>query len=93
MTEIIVALIGAIGVVAVGYLEHGRRSSKKRWEQNSVEHGHVIDKIEMIGQSLGISIDRVEETALRTEHKLDKHLNDHLTGKLEDGKEKGRRRK
>lgn len=93
MTEIVVALIGTIGVVAVGYLEHGRRASNARWEQNSKDHGHVIDKIETIGRSLGISIDRVEETALRTEHKLDTHLNDHLTGKLSHGKEKERRRR
>lgn len=92
MSEIVVALIGAAAVVAVGYLEHGRRTSNARWRQNSEEHGHVIDKIESIGKSLGISIDRVEETALRTEEKLDQHLNDHLTGRLEDGKEKRRRR-
>lgn len=93
MTEVIVALIGAVAVVAVGYLEHGRRANNARWEQNSLEHGHVVDKIETIGRSLGISIDRVEETALRTEHKLDQHLNDHLTGKLANGKEKERRRR
>lgn len=92
MTEIITALIGASAIVAVGYLEHGRRLNKRRWDKNSEDHNHVIDKIEMIGQSLGISIDRVEETALRTEKKLDQHLNDHITGRLEDGKkEKGRR--
>ena len=92
MTEIITALIGASAVVAVGYLEHGRRTNKKRWDKNSEDHGHVVNMIERMGQSLGISIDRVEETALRTEKKLDQHLNDHLTGKLEDGKEKRRRR-
>lgn len=86
MNEVIVALIGAAAVVAVGYLEHGRRASNARWQQNTVEHSHVMDKIEMIGSSLGISIDRVEETALRTEKKLDTHLNDHLTGKLTSGK-------
>lgn len=93
MTEIIVALIGTIGIVAVGYLEHGRRANNLRWEQNSQDHGHVMDKIEATSRSLGISIDRVEETALRTEHKLDTHLNDHITGKLSHGKEKERRRR
>jgi isochorismate synthase EntC len=93
MTEIVVALIGTVGVIAVGYLEHGRRANNARWEQNSVEHGHVVDKIETIGRSLGISIDRVEETALRTEQKLDQHLNDHLTGKLRDGKKEKEQRR
>ncbi|NBS92141.1 MAG: hypothetical protein EBT27_00060 [Betaproteobacteria bacterium] len=93
MIEVAVALIGAVAVVAVGYLEHGRRANNARWEQNSVEHGHVVDKIETIGRSLGISIDRVEETALRTEHKLDQHLNDHLTGKLHNGQKEKRRQR
>lgn len=86
MTDVLVAVIGAVAIVVVGYLEHGRRSSNSRWTQNTIEHGHVVDKIEMIGSALGISIDRVEDTALRTEKKLDTHLNDHLTGKLANGK-------
>lgn len=82
MEAIIVAAIGAIGAVAVGFMEHGRRSSKSRWEENKADHNYVVDKIEQLGKSLGTSIDRVEDTALRTEVKLDQHINDHVTGKL-----------
>jgi hypothetical protein len=97
VTEVIVAVIGLVGVVIVGYFEHGRRSSNARWAQNSIEHAHVIDKIDAMGRTLGISIDRVEETALRSEAKLDTHLNDHLTGRLvptgKEEKEPPRRRR
>ena len=82
MTEIIVALIGSLGVVAVAYLETERRGTKKRWAENKQDHNFVVDKIEQLGKSLGRSIDRVEETGIRTEAKLDQHINDHATGKL-----------
>jgi len=38
------------------------------------------DLINSTSTGLGISIDRVEETALRTEVKLDEHIRDHATG-------------
>ena len=86
MTEIIVALIGTVGAVAIGFMEHGRRSSKSRWEENKADHNFVVDKIENLGKSLGLSIDRVEDTSLRTEAKLDQHINDHVTGKLNNSR-------
>jgi isochorismate synthase EntC len=82
MTEIAVAAIGAIGLVLVALIESGRRANNKRWEDNKADHNFVVDKIEQLGKSLGTSIDRVEDTALRTEEKLDQHINDHVTGKL-----------
>lgn len=91
MTEIAVAIIGVAGVLGVGYMEHGRRKSNRRWEKNSEDHNFVIDKINQLGKSLGHSLDRVEETAVRTEGKLDQHINDHMTGKL-SGQEKRRRK-
>jgi len=93
MTEVVVALIGVVGILGVGYMEHGRRTSNRRWEKNTDDHAFVIDKIEQLGKSLGHSIDRVEETAVRTEGKLDQHINDHVTGRVTHGKEKVRRRK
>jgi hypothetical protein len=81
-TEIIVSLIGTFGLIAVAYLENERRGSKKRWDENKQDHNFVVDKIEQLGKSLGRSIDRVEETGIRTEAKLDQHINDHATGKL-----------
>jgi hypothetical protein len=92
MNEVLVALIGLVGVLGVGYMEHGRRTNNRRWHKNSEDHNFVVDKIDQLGKSLGRSIDRVEETAVRTEGKLDQHINDHMTGKL-SGQEKVRRRK
>ena len=83
MSEIVVAGIGTLGLVIVALIENGRRVDKKRWDQNREDHNFVVDKIEQLGKSLGTSIDRVEDTSLRTEVKLDQHINDHLTGKLE----------
>lgn len=80
--EIIVALIGVFGAIAVALVEKDRRDSKKRWSENKADHNFVVDKIEQLGKSLGRSIDRVEETSVRTEAKLDQHINDHATGKL-----------
>lgn len=82
MIEIIVALIGTTGLIAVAYLERSRRDNKRNWESNKADHNFVVDKIEDLGKSLGISIDRVEASAIRTEEKLDQHINDHVTGKL-----------
>ena len=82
-TEIVTSLIGAAGLVIVAMIEKGRRDTKRQWQQNRDDHNLVVDKIESLGTSLGKSIDRVESTALRTEEKLDQHINDHLTGKLD----------
>lgn len=82
VTEIIVALIGAFSLVAVALIQKERRTSKSRWEENKVDHAFVVDKIENLGKSLGISIDRVEAAALRSEQKLDQHINDHITGRV-----------
>jgi hypothetical protein len=82
VNEIVIALIGSGGLIGVALIEAGRRTNKKRWETNKDDHNFVVDKIEQLGKSLGASIDRVEDTALRTEQKLDLHINDHLTGKL-----------
>ena len=82
MNEIIIALIGSFSLIAVGLLEHGRRSNNSRWEENKNDHNFVVDKIDTLGKTLGISIDRVEATVIRNESKLDGHINDHAKGKL-----------
>ena len=86
VNDIIVSLIGATGLVMVALIEKDRRASKQRWQENKNDHNFVVDKIETLGKSLGLSIDRVEATSLRTEEKLDQHINDHVTGKLRSNK-------
>ena len=87
--NIIVTIITASSLVAVAYLQFVYKAGKKRgeeahvqWKQNKEDHEYVVARIADLGRSLGISIDRVEATAVRTEEKLDQHINDHATGKL-----------
>lgn len=73
MEAITVALITVVGAVLAALVEKGRRENKS-------DHGVVSDKLDIIGKSLGRSIDRVEETVVRNEVKLDQHINDHARG-------------
>jgi hypothetical protein len=77
---VLVAIVGVIGAIAVALIESGRRTSKARWEENKADHNFVVDKIENLGKSLGISIDRVEKGVERTEAKVDQHIRDHAKG-------------
>jgi hypothetical protein len=80
MEAILVAIIGTVGAVTVAFLESGRRTDKARWEENKNDHNFVVDKIDTMGKTLGISIDRVEQTVIRNETKLDQHIRDHAKG-------------
>lgn len=82
MPEIITAIIGSVGLVAVALIEATRRSTKMHWEENKADHVFVVDKIEQLGKTLGISIDRVEKGVERTEQKIDEHIRDHAKGDL-----------
>lgn len=82
MPDIWVAIVGAIATVAVALIETGRRTSNARWQENKADHNFVVDKIENLGKSLGISIDRVEKGVERTEAKVDEHIRDHAKGDL-----------
>ena len=73
MEAITVALITVVGAVLAALVEKGRR-------ENKTDHGVVSEKLDIIGKSLGKSIDRVEETVIRNEVKLDQHINDHARG-------------
>ena len=97
------ALIGTIGLVAVALIQKDRSEGKKRREADSAEHSFLVDKVENLGKSLGISIDRVEgnlgehimrvETTLYTvSDKLDEHIHDHAVGNF-DEIEKPRKKK
>jgi hypothetical protein len=73
MEAITVALITLVSAVIVALIEKGRR-------ENKADHGVVSDKLDIIGKSLGRSIDRVEQTVVRNETKLDQHIRDHVKG-------------
>lgn len=82
MPDIWVSIIGAVGLVAVALIETSRRTSNARWQENKADHNFVVDKIENLGKSLGISIDRVEKGVERTEQKVDQHIRDHAKGEV-----------
>ena len=84
MEQIYVALIGAVSLIIVAYIEHARRSTNTRWEENKADHNFVVDKLETVAKSLGISIDRVEKGVERTEEKLDGHIRDHALGEFSE---------
>lgn len=73
MQEITIAIIGIVGAVMVALIEKGRRENKS-------DHNVVSEKLDIIGKSLGRSIDRVESAVIRNEAKLDQHINDHAKG-------------
>lgn len=80
MEAVLVAVIGTVGAVIVAMVESGRRKNNARWEENKADHNFVVDKIDSLGKSLGISIDRVEKGVERTEAKVDQHIRDHAKG-------------
>ena len=82
MTEVIVAVVGVIGLVSVALIEKDRRSSKTMWEENKADHNYVVEKIETLGKSLGRSIDKTNKSLDRVEDKLDTHIRDHAVGDL-----------
>lgn len=82
MEMVFAAAVTGVAAIVVAYLERERRVANKHWQDSDDAHGAIMDKIDTLGSNLGRSIDRVEVTSLRTEAKLDQHINDHLTGKL-----------
>lgn len=77
MEAIYVAVISVVGAVLVAFIEKGRRENKS-------DHNVVTDKIDTLGKSLGISIDRVEKGVERTEAKVDQHIADHARGEFQE---------
>ena len=77
MEAIAVALIGLVGAVMVALIEKGRR-------ENKADHSALGEKVELIGRTLGISIDRVERGVERTETKIDQQIADHARGEFAD---------
>lgn len=78
MEAIIVAIISIIGGVLVALIEKGRR-------ENRSDHISTSEKIDLVGKSLGRSIDRVERSLERTEQKIDQHIRDHASGVFDEG--------
>ena len=73
MVEIIVAVIGFFAMTSAALIEKVRRDNKR-------DHSMVQMKLDIIAKGLGQSIDRVRETADRTELKIDEHMSDHAKG-------------
>ena len=80
--DIVSGVIGALSLIVVAVLERRSRRDDAKWETNHEEHEALVARIETMGSGLGRSLDRVEQVAIRTEEKLDQHINDHVTGKL-----------
>lgn len=78
--DIWTAVIGGVSLILVALIQTERKASKTRWDENKADHNFVVDKIETLGKSLGISIDRVEKGVERTEQKVDQHIRDHAKG-------------
>jgi hypothetical protein len=74
---IVVALIGVVGAILVALVEKSRKENKN-------DHNVVSEKIDAMGKSLGISIDRVEKGVERTEAKIDQHIADHARGEFQE---------
>lgn len=80
MEAVLVALIAAISAISVSLIEISRRKNNSQWAENKADHNFVVEKIDAMGKSLGISIDRVEKGVERTEEKVDQHIRDHARG-------------
>jgi len=102
--EWIEAAIGATGLIAVALIQKDRSEGKKRREADRQEHDFLMDKVDSLGTTLGISIDRVEtnltdhinrveNTVLSVDDKLNEHIRDHALGSLLDGSIKKTRKR
>ena len=73
MEQIVIALLGVLGLLIASMVEWSRRTNQR-------DHAMVLRMLEQMGDGLGRSIDRVEQTAIRTEEELDEHIGDHARG-------------
>ena len=73
MEQIVVALLGVLGLLIASMVEWSRRTNQR-------DHAMVLHMIQQMGEGLGHSIDQVEQTAIRTEEELDGHIADHARG-------------
>ncbi len=73
MEQIVIALLGVLGLMIASMVEWSRRTNQR-------DHAMVLRMLQQMGEGLGHSIDRVEQTAIRTEEELDAHIGDHARG-------------
>jgi len=85
------ALIGALGLIIVALIQKDRSESKSTRTINSREHAYLVQRIDLVGRTLGLSLDRVErniETRMESldarietlSDRVDEHIRDHATG-------------
>lgn len=73
MEQVVVGLLGMVGLLLVAMVEWSRRINQR-------DHALVLKMIQQMGDGLGHFIDRVEQTAIRTEKEFDGHIADHARG-------------
>jgi hypothetical protein len=89
------ALIGSLGLIIVALIQKNRSEGKSRRTMDSRDHAYLVQKIDLIGRTLGMSLDRVErnlgdqldkieERVEILSGRLDEHIRDHATGALID---------
>ena len=70
-SAIIVALIGAIGAIIVGFMQSFKKEAREANKTNSEDHAIVQSQLRMIFKTVN-----------RVDDKLEKHINQHEEGTL-----------
>jgi type II secretory pathway pseudopilin PulG len=68
-SAIVVAIIGAIGAIIVGFMQSFKKEAREANKTNSEDHAIVQQQLRMIFKSVG-----------RVDEKLEKHLTNHDEG-------------
>jgi hypothetical protein len=85
------ALIGAFGLIIVALIQKDRSEGRTRRVMDSRDHAHLVQKIDYMGRTLGMSVDRVErnlgdqldmlnDRVATLSDRVDEHIRDHATG-------------
>ncbi len=70
-SAIVVALIGAIGAIIVGFMQSFKKEAREANKTNSEDHAIVQSQLRMIFKTVN-----------RVDDKLEKHINQHEEGTL-----------
>lgn len=70
-SAIVVAIIGAIGAIIVGFMQSFKKEAREASKTNSEDHAIVQSQLRMIFKTVN-----------RVDDKLEKHINQHEEGTL-----------